>query len=138
MTQKLAYVLYPSTQSVVVFITWRQKKKQVYLANADIAIFLATQIIQLLFFPFLSNIKQCQALLSASSGEEFDHGLILKGSDTKERIKYNGLQRATRYAEIVKEINWFVCLCTWNMIIALFIYYNITSLYVIITCFIYL
>lgn len=77
------------------------------MANADIAILLATQKIQLLFFPFLSNIKQCQALLSASSGEEFDNGLIWKRSDAKERIKYNVVHRATRYAEIVKEINWF-------------------------------
>jgi len=70
--------------------------------------------------------------------QEFDHGLILKRSDTKERVKYNVVHRATLYVEIDKEINWFVCLCNWNMIIALFIYYNITSLYIIITCFIYL
>lgn len=55
---KTRLVWYPSTQSVDVFITWRQKrKKQVYLANADIDILLAAQTTQLLLFPFFIQYK---------------------------------------------------------------------------------
>jgi hypothetical protein len=56
------------------------------MANADIAILLSSRITQLLFFPFLSYVKQRQTLQSASSGQEFDNGLVLKRRGTKERI----------------------------------------------------